>query len=256
MLPIDDPATTPADALRHLTLEGSFNFRDLGGYETLDGRSVQWRRLFRADGPHALTAADAQLLGDLGLNTVIDLRTVDESQERGRWQDHVGDVMVHHLPMTDVLPDEVELREWTEAVNVGNTYLRMAHTGAPAIGGAIAALAEPDALPAMFHCSAGKDRTGVLAAVVLGLLGVPDETIVADYALSGAAMTRMLEWLRGRATDPEVLERFAPAVLSAEPVAMRVFLTGLREEWGSFDAYAAALGLGSEVTALRATLLT
>jgi protein-tyrosine phosphatase len=247
--------TSPSAPVRLLTLDGSFNFRDLGGYETMDGRIVQWRRLFRADGPHALTAADARQLGELGLATVIDLRTVDEAEQRGRWTDHVGDAVCYHLPMTDVLPGEEELRDWVDAAHVGDHYGQIARRGAPAIAAAISVLAEQAAFPAMFHCSAGKDRTGVLAAILLGMLGVPDETIVADYVLSRDAMERMLTWLRERATDPDQLERYAPAVRSAEPIAMEIFIAGLRDQYGSFENYAAALGLAEEVTSLRDALL-
>jgi protein-tyrosine phosphatase len=240
-----------------VTLEGCFNFRDLGGYETVDDRSVRWRRLFRADGPHALTASDATTLAGLGIATIIDLRTVDESEQRGRWRDHLGDATYHHLPMTDVLPDEAEMAKWVEAAHIGDHYGKIASRGTHAITAALRVLGDDANYPAMFHCSAGKDRTGVLAAIVLGLLGVPDETIVDDYALSRDAMERMWEWLRANASDTEQLDRYAPAVRSAEPLTMRVFLDGLREQYGSYENYAAALGLGdAEVATLRAALLS
>jgi protein-tyrosine phosphatase len=247
--------STPEANARVLSLEGCFNFRDLGGYETCDGRSVRWRALFRADGPHALTAADVSTLSELGFATIIDLRTADEAAQRGRWQDHIGRAVSHHLPMTDVLPDETELLRWVEAAHIGRHYGTIADRGANAITAAIKILASDDALPAMFHCSAGKDRTGVLAAIVLGLLGVPDETIVDDYALSRDAMERLWEWLRVQATDVEQLDRYAPAVRSAEPLTMRVFIERLRNEYGTFESYARALGLTGEVAALRAALL-
>jgi protein-tyrosine phosphatase len=247
---------TPAGDTRVLTLDGCFNFRDLGGYETVDGRSVRWRRLFRADGPHALTDADARTLGGLGIATIIDLRTIDETEQRGRWHDHLARAAYHHLPMTDVLPDEAEMMKWVEAAHIGDHYGKIASRGTNAIAASLRLLGDDTTFPAMFHCSAGKDRTGVLAAIVLGLLGVPDETIVDDYALSREAMERMWVWLRANATDPEQLDRYAPAVRSAEPLTMRVFLDGLREEYGSFERYAAALGLGdADVDALRAALL-
>jgi protein-tyrosine phosphatase len=248
--------TTPAGETRRLTLDGCFNFRDLGGYETLDGRSVRWRRLFRADGPHALTESDAATLARLGIATIIDLRTVDESEQRGRWQDHLGDATYHHLPMTDVLPDEAEMMKWVEAAHVGDHYGKIASRGTRAIASALVLFGEEANYPAMFHCSAGKDRTGVLAAIVLGLVGVPDETIVDDYALSREAMERMWVWLRANASDPDQLDRYAPAVRSAEPLTMRVFLDGLRGRYGSYESYAAALGLGdADLAALRAALL-
>jgi len=244
--------TTRPDRL--VALEGCFNFRDLGGYPTSDGRIVRWRRLFRADGPHALTNADARMLGELGLQSIIDLRTTDET-ERGQYVTHAGTATSYHLPMTDVLPDERELANWTDPVHVGEHYIEMATRGRDAIAQAIRIMAADDALPAVFHCSAGKDRTGVLAALLLGMLGVPDDTIIADYALSRDAMTRMLVWIESRTPDREQFARVAPAVRAAEPQAMAAFLAGTRQRHGSFDGVAAELGVGAEVARLRDLLL-
>jgi protein-tyrosine phosphatase len=247
---------TTTEPGRHLALDGSFNFRDIGGYRTTDGLTTRWRRVFRADGPHDLTEADAAVLGELGITTILDLRTVDESAERGQWTAHVGNATYHHLPMTDVLPDEVELGTWTDPVRVGEHYVDLTVRGAGAISAAIRTLADDAALPAMFHCSAGKDRTGVLAALLLGFLGVPDETIVADYALSRDAMRRMLTWLEGRVPDRSQLDKYAPAIQAAEPESMSVFLTRLRERYDSFDGVARSLGVERAVVDLRNALLT
>src|SRR5258708_1091664 len=92
------------DPPRNLPPPGSVNFRDRGGSPAGDGRRVRWRRLFRADGLTRLDDRDCALLGELGLATVIDLRTVGEVENRGRFpQDSVA-VQYHHLPLTDVLP--------------------------------------------------------------------------------------------------------------------------------------------------------
>ncbi len=90
---------------RHVRFEGCFNFRDLGGYRTSDGRRVRPRRLFRADGPHALTDADEVQLAELGVTTIIDLRTESEAAERGHWSAHLPEATTYALSMTDVLPD-------------------------------------------------------------------------------------------------------------------------------------------------------
>ena len=109
----------------------------------------------------------------------------------------------------------------------------------------------------MFHCSAGKDRTGILAAVLLGVLGVPDDTIVADYALSARAMQRLIEHYRQKYPDAgEQLARIAPAMVAAHPEAMATLLAGLRRDYGTFDDYAAAIGVGSAAAHLRAGVLT
>jgi protein-tyrosine phosphatase len=120
----------------------------------------------------------------------------------------------------------------------------------------LAVLADPAAYPAVFHCAAGKDRTGLLAAVVLGLLGVSDDDIIADYALSQQAMTRMLAWLR--AERPEVREQIegsAAAIVTAEPDTMSLFLGRLRHQHGSFPGYADSLGAADAVRYLQDALL-
>ena len=249
-------AVQPSVDRRHVSLEGSFNFRDLGGYKVAGGRSVRWRRLFRADGLHRLTEADLDRLVELGLRTVIDLRTVDEVEERGRIEWPAPGLAYHHLPMIDVLPDREEMPSWISASFVAERYTAMLGEGGQAVTEALALLRDPSAYPAVFHCAAGKDRTGILAAVVLGLLGVSDADIVTDYALSRAAMARMLEWLR--ATHPEVLEQMenrTAAIIAAEPETMALFLERFRLEYGSFETYARSLGLAAAVTDLRASML-
>jgi len=241
---------------RALAFEGCVNFRDLGGYRTVDGLEIGWRRLFRADGLHRLTRADRGQLIELGVATVIDLRTVDEAEQRGRFP--VAEVPVRYLdlPLTDVLPTTEEMPSWAEASYVASRYSLMVSEGAPALAGAFTALSSGDSLPAVFHCSAGKDRTGVLSALILAFLGVPDETIVADYALSAPAMVRLLERLKGEYPDSvEDVMRYAPAVLQVLPETMVEFLATLRTEYGGYDALADSLGVAGAVDTLRRTVL-
>jgi protein-tyrosine phosphatase len=241
---------------RTLVLEGCVNFRDLGGYRTRDGREIGWRRLFRADGLNRLTAADRALLGDLGLATVIDLRTVDEAEQRGRFPVDQVPVRYVDLPLTDVLPSPEELPEWGEASYVASRYGRMVEEGGSVLTRAIEVLASAGSLPAVVHCSAGKDRTGVLSALVLAFLGVPDETIVEDYALSAAAMDLLLERLKAEYPDSvEEVEKFAPAILHVVPETMEEFLRSVRAVYGSYEGLAAALGVTESVTRLREHLL-
>lgn len=241
---------------RTLVLEGCVNFRDLGGYATRDGREIGWRRLFRADGLNRLTEADRGVLVGLGLSTVIDLRTVDEAEQRGRFP--VDEVPVRYvdLPLTDVLPSPEDLPDWGEASYVASRYGRMVEEGGPVLTRAIEVLASADSLPAVVHCSAGKDRTGVLSALVLAFLDVPDETIVEDYALSAAAMDRLLERFKQEYPDSvEEVERYAPAILHVVPETMEEFLETIRASYGSYEALAASLGVTDSVVRLRERLL-
>ena len=241
---------------RTLEFEGCVNFRDLGGYRTADGRMVAWRRLFRADGLNKLTPGDRKQMVDLGLTTVIDLRTLDEAEQRGSFP--IDDVPVRYvgLPLTDVLPATEDLPDWKEAAYVATRYGAMVSEGGPVLTEAIHVLAAGDALPAVMHCSAGKDRTGVLSALVLAFLGVPDEVFIEDYALSAAAMERLLERLKAEYPEAEeAVMRYAPAILHVVPETMEQFLAALLLEYGTYDALAISLGVVDAVDHLRRIVL-
>lgn len=241
---------------RTVELQGCCNFRDLGGYPTADGRRTRWRRLFRADGLTQLTDADLGVLEELGMRSVIDLRTALEVEARGRYQPHAPHIAYHHLPLTDTLPGAEQTPAWGDSGFVARRYSSMLDDGTASVAAALSLLADPANLPAVFHCSVGKDRTGVLSAVILGLLGVPDDVIVEDYALSAGAMVRVLERLQAEFPDStEVVERYAPVILSVEPASMTGFLRGVHERYGSFEGLAAALDLEDAVALLRAELL-
>jgi protein-tyrosine phosphatase len=238
---------------RHVEHDLVFNLRDLGGYPAADGRTTRWGVLYRGDGLHRLVAEDCERLG---LRTVLDLRTDHEVTERGRLE--VDGVDWHHLP---VIRTTWEAAWWTEASTperfLADRYLTMLEEGADALADAVRVLARPDRLPAAFHCAAGKDRTGVLAAIVLALVGVDDDTIATDYGLSRLGMDRLVEWIRR--TYPERIDTMAdqPAVfLDAPDAAMHLFLEELRAAHGSVEAYVEAIGVEpATVEDLRTNLL-
>jgi protein-tyrosine phosphatase len=237
-------------------LSGCFNFRDLGGYPAANDHRIRWRTLFRADGLSRLDTSDLASLAELGLSTVVDLRTSWEVSEWGQHPDNFFDVEYHHLPLTDVPPSGEDLARYTDPVFVTARYRRLLADGSSSIARAVEVLAGPGALPAVFHCSAGKDRTGVLAALILGFLGVPDDMIVRDYALSGEVMGNMLEWMRTAfGEDTDSFEHYSPAVISVHPEAMTGFLSSLREDHGGFDELAVALGVSDAVERLKESLL-
>lgn len=177
-----------------------FNLRDLGGYASEDGGTVAWGQLFRADGLSRLDDADAALLAPMGFRTVVDLRTPGECETWGiAPTEKFGATMVH-LPLISVLWDRTVADGDHDTVDyLIARYLEMAEEGAGVLA-SVARLAIGDGqAPLVFHCSAGKDRTGVTAALLLGLLGVDDATIAADYALTAPAMEALVEWVRRNA---------------------------------------------------------
>ena len=238
---------------RHIEHDRVFNLRDLGGYPTTDGRTTRWGTLYRGDGLHRLDADDCR---SLGLRTVLDLRTEHEISERGRLE--VEGIDWHHLP---VIRTTWEADWWTEGSTaerfLADRYLTMLEEGAEALADALRTLARPERVPAAFHCAAGKDRTGVLAALVLSLLGVDDDTIAADYGLSRRGMDRLVEFVRR--TYPERLDTMADqpaAFLDAPDAAMHVFLADLRAAHGSVEGYVESIGVDHDVAeGLRANLL-
>jgi len=238
---------------RLIALEGAVNFRDLGGYAASDDQRTRWRLLFRADGLGELTENDLSVLRTLGIRTVIDLRSGTEL-ERGRFDVDAHPVSFHHFPFIDELPDAEEFDRRPGLL--GSQYQEILRDAGPQILAALEVLATPDALPAVFHCTAGKDRTGVLSALLLSLLGVDEPTVVADYALSGEAMLRLrakliVKYPEGRETIMNIDE-----VFSADPVQMELLLDHLRDEYGSAEAYLAGLGARPDlVEALRSVLL-
>jgi protein-tyrosine phosphatase len=241
---------------RQLVFDGCFNFRDLGGYPTSAGVPVLARHLYRADGPHALSDADRRRLDGLGLATVIDLRTADEASQRGTYGAVLRDVVEYHVPMIDVLPDLDDLSRWVDPEVVADRYRDMLNEGQDTLAEVLAILSDPTSYPTVVHCSAGKDRTGIVSAVLLGLLGVDDDTIVADYALSGPAMGRLVNHLRDKYPDTnDWLERVAPALIAAQPETMTRFLADLYTQYGSFDGLADTIGVGSAPRYLRNALL-
>ena len=241
---------------RHLRLESVFNFRDLGGYRVAEGRSVGWGRLYRADGLHHLSAGDLDIVADLGLCTVIDLRTVAEVHERGRFPVDLHPVDHHHLPLIAETWHEDGRVQDPEAY-LAARYVDMLEEGGSAVASAMAVLSRRASYPLVFHCAAGKDRTGVLAALVLGVLGVRDDDVVSDYTLSALGMLRMQAWLSEHSPEnAEVMARQPVGWLAAPPAAMATLLAHVREVYGSPEAYLLGHGVApSTIGAVRANLL-
>lgn len=159
-------------------LTGSHNVRELGGLVTRDGHEVRRGQVFRSDYP--AFAEDAEAVRRIGLHTVVDLRRGSEADfECVAWEDH--GVVYHRCPITAFEKSSWEAR-----------YAAYLLDRPEAVVEAVREVLKPANHPVLFHCAAGKDRTGVVAALVLAVLGVPDEEIVADYVLTDEALERVL----------------------------------------------------------------
>jgi protein-tyrosine phosphatase len=247
------------DTPRLVALDAVFNFRDLGGYPAADGRVTRWRTLYRSDGLDRLAGADLEAVRALDLHTVVDLRTVPEIEERGRFPVDDHPVSYHHVPLIDAIwsPDDAPAPDVTAREFLLGAYIEMVRAAEGRIVQTFEILAGPDALPAVFHCAAGKDRTGVVAALLLSSLGVADDVVVADYALTGAALGRLQAWAERE--RPEIAAAIAaqPAAhLAADPDAMAGLLQTVRAEHGSTRQFVERLGVSPDVlSALEDALL-
>ena len=181
---------------RHIIFESVPNFRDLGGYQTRGGHEVAWRRLFRSGELHRMTTRDlTRLREEIRLTSVLDLRNVTELERRGVGPLSEIGVRYYNVPLLTGSKDYNK----EHFSNMGEVYLfciRDKQYGKRVVE-ALEIIAEPSNHPLVFHCAGGKDRTGILAAVVLSVLGVADEDIIKDYTLSGPIHERAcqpFEW--------------------------------------------------------------
>jgi protein-tyrosine phosphatase len=235
---------------RRVPLANVFNFRDLGGYPVGNGRTTQWGRMFRADGLHRLEGDDLDLIDGIGIRTVIDLRTSNEIADRGAFPVEQYPVAYHHLSIIDATWVETGVPEFEPTEQGGIDFLVWAYrdmldTGAHRFAQAIATLAQPGNGPAVFHCAAGKDRTGILTMLILGGLGADREVIAEDFGLTRAGMDRMCAWLAEH--NPEALQDMGernPHMSGAHPDAMRQILTDLDEQHGGVRGYLSSIGVG------------
>jgi protein-tyrosine phosphatase len=248
-------------ASQQVLFEACFNFRDLGGYETRDGGRTRWRTLYRSDSLHRLTRSDGIVFESLAIRTVIDLRSGLEVDDHGRFPFVGGDASWHHSPMLDNIklrpPAEGEAERVRDERLVQNPYMYIVDQFGDSIAATFKLLAADESLPAVYHCTSGKDRTGIITALMLELLGVPDATIAADYALTEETRDRSINWISVH--EPELAAFFAripPERSSAHPEKILDFLGQLRTVHGSASRFLMRLGVSDEEqAALRRRLV-
>jgi protein-tyrosine phosphatase len=239
---------------RLLPLVGAYNFRDLGGYPTGDGRFTAWRRLYRSDTLHALTESDLEVLGGLGLASVIDLRTSAEVERSGRGLLATTSLRYLHLSVigdggtADSAPEGQE--------GLAQRYLWYLDVGRRALVDALTAVGDVSSYPLVFHCAAGKDRTGVLAALVLDILGVEQSVIVEDYVLTASRMDLIASRFRAEADAEVRIAEIPQFLLRAESETMETFLDQLYRLYGGARPWALAAGVLPEaLSAMTASLV-
>ena len=264
------------DPERHIALEGESNFRDLGGYKTVDGRTVKWRQVFRTGELSGLSDKDVETLDALGIKTVVNFLLPEEIEQDGedRLPEDVNTILD---PITGERSAELSMTAH-EAINSGNFEILPADVNLQIhailmdeakeqYARLIRRLINPELRPMVFHCSGGIHRTGTATAILLSALGVPWDTIKEDYlytnVVNESENEKVLAMIRKRAAELNSIDEDAVDMTNIEaffildPAYIEGALKAAEQEYGSMDAYIRQ-GLGitdEEIEALKATLL-
>ena len=230
---------------RRVQLEGSVNFRDLGGYSTEDGRRVKWGALFRSDNLGRLTDRDIILLQKIGIRLVCDFRTPAEIKKLPDRFPQGGTCKSLQLPITHGEYDPANTFErikngdidWLTEEFMIKGYIRNIENFAPLWSVFFNRLADHSNRPLVFHCTGGKDRAGVCAALVLLTLGVSEETVIQDHGLSNVYIADVLEkiydQIRSLGVDPNKIASY----FTAPKNAIVSVLEHIRTTYGSATEY-------------------
>jgi protein tyrosine/serine phosphatase len=240
-----DRSDPSAAGPRWLPLSGLANPRCLGGLPTVDGGRTRPGVLLRSDDPVGCTAEDVRhLVDELALSLVVDLRSPEEHADGGACPLEAAGVRRLRVSLLDrdamatvfggapVSDADEDGARW-----VAESYLQVTASAGRALAGIVSEVASLDAGPALVHCAAGKDRTGVTVALLLAAAGVRPEAIVADYALTDERMVAVVEAMRGRAGVP-FDDSPRPAILLRAPArTMELFLDGFARDHGDVGGW-------------------
>ncbi|WP_216643275.1 tyrosine-protein phosphatase [Sulfitobacter sp. THAF37] len=229
---------------RHLPVRGAYNIRDLGGYTTASGGTIPWRRFLRADSLHRIDPSEITRLHDEGLRMVIDLRTEGEVTTAPNPFAAFPDVHFANMPLFDDLsPAAMSNAVVEDAHPLQTFYLTALETRADAIGEILSAMAEVQQGAVLFNCTAGKDRTGIIAALLLGIADVHRDQIIADYTMTADfipdLVAEFLDLSRARGGDVESYAR----LLESPAPAIAATLDHIDAHYGSVTGYLRHIGL-------------
>jgi len=252
-------------AERLVVMEGTVNFRDMGGYQSIDGERTRWGVLFRGDSLQRATENDQELVKKMNIGQIFDFRRPEEVKKGPNLlkQDHITEY--HHLPvvhgefnfMAALEKLKANEADWIKEETIIKGYIDNTVNFTKTWGKVIRQLAQEDCPPLFFHCTAGKDRTGICAALILSALNIPRETILADYLLSNPCIRgvwlRVQKMIADQGVNPEKLEPF----FTAPEYAMNALLDHLEQNYESpLNFIKTQAGINQEtIDALRVRLL-
>ncbi|QAY67228.1 tyrosine-protein phosphatase [Paenibacillus protaetiae] len=235
---------------RLLRLEGACNARDIGGYAAAGGKTVQTGRLFRADGLHRLTAQDQQLILGKGVRTIIDLRHAAELAQKPNV--FAGTEGVNYINISLINPATASM---AQIRTLGDMYVNMLDECGHLLLQVFESIAAEEEQNVLFHCAGGKDRTGVVAALLLDLAGVDRAAIVADYAETEHNLAPLMQEFQAERPAGISAEQYQ-AFLGSAPANMEQMLDHLYDRYNGAEAYLSQAGLSrAQLDAIKRKLL-
>ena len=229
---------------RHFAFEGCFNFRDIGGYLTKEGKKIKKGIYFRTGRQDRMSEKDLAELKNLKISTQIDLRKPEEILDQGKGPlENMGADYINIPIIPDGGSDQLTRLVGDTGIS-GKRYLGYLEFGPDSWLKIFEILANKDSLPLVLHCTAGKDRTGVSTAFLLSVLGVDRDLIEADYKLTNLDTERQADFIENSGGFPEGVDREAMILAAGVPEdAMKVFLDGVESRWGSVLGYLEEIGI-------------
>ncbi|WP_197515406.1 tyrosine-protein phosphatase [Mycobacterium sp. E1747] len=252
-MPADEPRRNECSIVRRparLDIEGTFNLRDVGDLPVAGGGTIRSHLLYRGDAIDAVTESGADALRRLNLRTVIDLREPAECKRPGP---DLGDLV--KVTRIQVFRDRFDYGNFH---GIDDLYAAILDAAGSDLAAAISVLAQPNALPALVHCTGGKDRTGLVIGLLLAALNVPIDAVASEYALTavnfvGEARTRGLK----RAAEAGVPAQQIAVLLGSPAEAMTHALTHVVNTAGSVAEYLTAHGVTpGQLQRIREELVT
>lgn len=225
---------------RYVRMDDIRNLRDVGGYHTAGGRQVKWGKIYRSGEITRMTPWDSTRLANLGIRTIIDLRTGEECEKHPIAYRRANIV---HVPVVAGNEQDLSDRIWNNQMRKGDAllymqdvYLQFATRNAAQFGQALDVFLHEENYPILFCCPLGKDRTGFLAALLLAILGVPEETIMQDYLESNQYINPAYysEWVNGLNFDTQ---EAVTVMISARESFLSPVLMKINKQYGSVQKY-------------------
>jgi protein-tyrosine phosphatase len=226
---------------RVIPFENILNFRDLGGYKAQGGHAVAWRRVFRSGEIHPMTPSDFKKIKDkLNIKTVLDLRSDFEIAKDGLGLISGSGIKHFQIPLIKDGGDrEANIRRYSGHTNMGQFYVCLSGQKDYVNGiiNALEIISIKENHPLVFHCSAGRDRTGFLASILLSVLGVPSSQIEKDYCLSEPCIRNIVNQRKANPEINDVNTGLPEYFWKTVPSSIALLLSTLKKEYGSVGNY-------------------